>query len=101
MERYVEHAIETGLTEMGFSDHLYMYWLPPDARDPELGMAEWEHDFYIEDVERCRARYARDINIRLSTEADYIPDHERLLERNVGRYESHYVGESGHFLHNL
>ena len=54
MERYVEHAIEAGLTELGFSDHLFMYWLPPDRRDPELGMAEWEHDFYIEDVERCR-----------------------------------------------
>ena len=28
-------------------------------------MAEWEHDFYIEDVERCRRRYAADIRIRL------------------------------------
>ena len=56
MERYVEQAIAAGLTELGFSDHLFMYWLPPDRRDPELGMAEWEHDFYIEDVERCRRR---------------------------------------------
>src|SRR5438105_3898286 len=98
MERYVEHAIEAGLTELGFSDHLYMYWLPPDARDPELGMAEWEHDFYIEDVERCRARYARDITIRLSTEADYIPGHEVELERIVRRYDWDYVVGSVHFL---
>ena len=73
MERYVERAIEAGISELGFSDHLYLYWLPREQRDPELGMAEWEHDFYIEDVERCRARYKRDIAIRLATEADYHP----------------------------
>jgi histidinol-phosphatase (PHP family) len=98
MERYVEHAIEAGLTELGFSDHLYMYWLPPDRRDPELGMAEWEHDFYIEDVERCRGRYASDITIRLSTEADFIPGHERELEAILRRYDWDYVIGSVHFI---
>jgi histidinol-phosphatase (PHP family) len=98
MERYVERAIERGLAELGFSDHLYMYWLPPDRRDPELSMAEWEHDFYIEDVERCRAHYAGDITIRLSTEADFIPGYERELEGILRRYDWDYVIGSVHFL---
>jgi histidinol-phosphatase (PHP family) len=98
MERYVEHAIEAGLTELGFSDHLFMYWLPPDRRDPELGMAEWEHDFYIEDVERCRGRYAADITIRLSTEADFIPGREPELESILRRYDWDYVIGSVHFI---
>ncbi len=98
MERYVEHAIGSGLVELGFSDHLYMYWLPPDRRDPTLGMAEWEHDFYIEDVERCRALYRGDITIRLSTEADFIPGHERMLAQILGRYDWDYVIGSVHFL---
>jgi histidinol-phosphatase (PHP family) len=98
MERYVERAIEAGLQELGFSDHLWMYWLPPDARDPELSMAEWEHDYYIEDVERCRRRYADDIVIRLATEADYIPGHERELEQILRRYDWDYVIGSVHFL---
>jgi histidinol-phosphatase (PHP family) len=98
MERYVERAIEAGLVELGFSDHLYMYWLPPAQRDPQLGMAEWEHDFYIEDVERCRQTYARDITIRLSTEADFIPGHERALEAILRRYDWDYVIGSVHFL---
>jgi histidinol-phosphatase (PHP family) len=98
MERYVEHAIESGLAELGFSDHLFMYWLPADARDPELGMAEWEHAFYIEDVERCRSRYARDITIRLSIEADYIPGHERTLENILRRTDWDYVIGSVHFI---
>ena len=98
MERYVEHAIASGLTELGFSDHLFMYWLPSDRRDPELGMAEWEHDFYIEDVERCRSRYRDDVVIRLSTEADYIPGHEQRLEGILGRYDWDYVIGSVHFI---
>jgi histidinol-phosphatase (PHP family) len=98
MERYVERAIEAGLVELGFSDHLYMYWLPRDRRDPSLGMAEWEHDFYIEDVERCRRAYARDITIRLSTEADFIPGHERALEAILRHYDWDYVIGSVHFL---
>jgi histidinol-phosphatase (PHP family) len=98
MERYVEHAIEAGLTELGFSDHLFMYWLPPSARDPELGMAEWEHEYYIEDVERCRTRYAPDITIRLSIEADYIPGHEHALENILRRTDWDYVIGSVHFI---
>jgi histidinol-phosphatase (PHP family) len=98
MERYVEHAIEAGLTELGFSDHLFMYWRPSDRRDPTLGMAEWEHDFYIQDVERCRARYAADITIRLSTEADFIPGHEQRLESILRGYDWDYVIGSVHFI---
>jgi histidinol-phosphatase (PHP family) len=98
MERYVERAIQSGLSELGFSDHLFMYWLPTDRRDPELGMAEWEHDFYVEDVERCRGRYAADITIRLATEADFIPGHERELERVLRGYDWDYVIGSVHFM---
>lgn len=98
MERYVEQAIASGLTELGFSDHLFTYWLPPDRRDPELGMAEWEHDYYIEDVERCRTRYGSDITIRLSTEADFIIGHERELEAILGSYDWDYVMGSVHFI---
>jgi histidinol-phosphatase (PHP family) len=98
MERYVERAIEAGITELGFSDHLFMYWLPPERRDPELTMAEWEHDFYIQDVDRCRARYRGDVTIRLATEADYIPGHEQELERILRGYDWDYVIGSVHFI---
>src|SRR5690349_21167067 len=98
MERYVERAIEAGLSELGFSDHLFMYWLPADQRDPELGMAEWEHDFYIQDVERCRSRYRSDVTIRLATEADFIPGHERALEHILRGYDWDYVIGSVHFI---
>lgn len=98
MERYVEQAIASGLAELGFSDHLYLYWLPREARDPELAMADWELDFYVQDVERCRERYASDITIRLATEADFVPGHERALEAILRRYDWDYVVGSVHFV---
>lgn len=98
MEQYVERAIAAGIGEMGFSDHLYLYWLPREQRDPELGMADWELDAYVEDVERCRARYARDISIRLSTEADYVPGHVDALGSILSRYDWDYVVGSVHFV---
>lgn len=98
MEAYVERAIERGVQELGFSDHLYLYWLPAHERDPELGMAEWELEHYVEDVTRCRERYSADIVIRLSTEADFIPGQERALERILRQYDWDYVVGSVHFL---
>jgi histidinol-phosphatase (PHP family) len=98
MERYVEHAIETGIAELGFSDHLYLYWVPPGERNPELGMADWELDYYVADVERCRERYRDDVTIRLSIEADYIPGHEAALQRILARYDWDYVLGSVHFV---
>lgn len=98
MEQYVEHAIASGLDELGFSDHLYLYWVPTEERDPELGMADWELDFYVEDVERCRRRYATDIAIRLSTEADFVPGHEQQLQAILQRYDWDYVVGSVHFI---
>src|SRR5581483_11769715 len=41
MEAYVRAALRIGLGEMGFSDHLFHYWLPPDQRDAELGRRSW------------------------------------------------------------
>jgi histidinol-phosphatase (PHP family) len=98
MEQYVEHAIEAGLDELGFSDHLYLYWLPAEARDPELAMADWELDQYVADVERCRTRYGSDIRLRLATEADYVPGHERELTSILRRYDWDYVIGSVHFV---
>src|SRR5918912_270542 len=54
MEEYVAQARRAGLPEMGFSDHLYLYWQPLEVRDPELAMGEEELDAYVEDVLRLR-----------------------------------------------
>jgi histidinol-phosphatase (PHP family) len=97
MAAYVERAIGAGLPEMGFSDHIFLYWLPPDLRDPELAMAEDQFDGYVEEVARLRHRYP-EIEIRLSVEADFMPGHEPTLAGILDRYPWDYVLGSVHFL---
>lgn len=99
MEEYVAHARSQGLPEMGFSDHLYMYWLPIETRDPGLAMGEHELDAYVEDVLRLRHENP-DLTIRLAIEADYVPGHEAALQEILTRYRWDYVLGSVHFVDN-
>ncbi|MEW8979043.1 MAG: histidinol-phosphatase [Symbiobacterium sp.] len=97
MEAYVEAAIARGLGEIGFSDHVPMYWLPEERRDPGGAMAMAELEEYVTDVLRLRERYP-EIPIRLGLEADFIPGHEEALTRLLEAYPWDYVIGSVHFL---
>ncbi len=97
MEEYVEHAISLGLSEIGFSDHVYSYYLPREERDPTIAMAEEELPQYVESVLRLRQRYPQ-IPIRLGLEADYVPGHEESLRRILDPYPWDYVYGSVHVI---
>ena len=97
MAAYVERAIRAGLPEMGFSDHIFLYWLAADQRDPELAMSEDQFDSYVEDVLRLRREYPQ-IEIRLAVEADFIVDQETTLAGILDRYPWDYVLGSVHFI---
>jgi histidinol-phosphatase (PHP family) len=97
MAAYVERAIRAGLPEMGFSDHIFLYWMPPEQRDPEYAMPENQFDAYVEDVLRLRHEYP-EITIRLAVEADFIVDRESTLKGILDRYPWDYVLGSVHFL---
>jgi len=97
MAAYVQRAIDVGLPEMGFSDHIFMYWLPPDQRDSELAMPADLFDDYVEEVLRLRRQFP-EIEIRLAVEADFILDHEATLTGILDRYPWDYVLGSVHFI---
>ena len=70
-EECVVKAIETGLSEIGFSDHSYIsipssivYWKG----------AEFE-PLYKAEIARLKAKYAGEINILCGIEQDYYSDH--------------------------
>jgi len=94
---YALYAREAGLTEIGFADHIYMYWLPPEKRDPALAMSEDELPAYVEEVLAAREEFP-DLTIRLGIEADYIPGHEDELRRILASYPFDYVIGSVHYL---
>jgi histidinol-phosphatase (PHP family) len=93
MHEYVESAIQRGLTEIGFADHLPLVaqW------DPQLTMAEKDLPEYVESVLKLRERYPQ-IAIRLGIEADYLEGREDDTRALLDRYEWDYVLGSVHMI---
>lgn len=97
MAAYVEAAIAAGLGEIGFSDHIPVYWLPEAERDPGIAMRMEELEAYVTDVICLRERYP-EIPIRLGIEADFIPGREAELSALLARFPWDYVIGSVHFI---
>lgn len=97
MEEYVKQALTLGLKEIGFADHIPMYWLDKKDRDPTLAMPEEELENYVRAVHMLQAEYPG-INIRLGIEVDYIPGHEEKARRILERYPFDYVLGSVHYV---
>lgn len=97
MEEYVQAALHKGFTEIGFSDHLPMYFRPLEERDPTITMKEEELPLYIERVKGLRRDYPQ-ISIKLGIEADYVPGKEQILKEFLDQYSFDYVLGSIHFL---
>ncbi|MDQ3327636.1 MAG: histidinol-phosphatase HisJ family protein [Chloroflexota bacterium] len=96
-EEYVLAAIQGGLMEIGFAEHIPMYWLPTAERDPEIAMPEERFAGYVRTVLDLRDAYP-EITIRLSVEADYVPGHEQKLESILAPYPWDYVYGSVHYV---
>jgi len=76
MHECVEKAIETGIKEIGFADHIPMYWLDEKDRDLSIAMTFEELPGYVEEVKKLQGSYKGRISIKLGIEADYIPEYE-------------------------
>jgi histidinol-phosphatase (PHP family) len=96
-EEYVLAALGAGLAEIGFAEHVPMYWLPPAQRDPGVAMAEDQLEGYVRTVLDLRASYP-EIGVRLGLEADYIPGYEDRLHDLLAPYPWDYVYGSVHFI---
>jgi histidinol-phosphatase (PHP family) len=82
---FVEKAIERGLGEIAFTDHIPLYFLPPEKRDPRLAMREDQLDEYVAEVLALAREYEGRIAIRLGLEADYAEGFEEELGRWLRR----------------
>ncbi len=95
---FVRRAIERGLSEIGFTDHIPLYFMPENARDPRLAMREDQLDDYIREVEDLRREFRGTIEVRLGLEADYAEDREEELERWLARADWDLVLGSVHWV---
>lgn len=97
MPQYLAEAWKKGLKEIGISDHVPMYWLSPDLRDPGLAMSEGEFPGYIDEV-RLMAAGCPDVKVLLGVEADYIPGFEAEAARILSGRPFDYIIGSVHFI---
>lgn len=93
IHQYVESAIDKGLTEIGFAEHIPI----PELADPTGRMAIDDWDTYINDVLTARKNYP-EITVRLGVEADYLPRHMHFIAGFLADYPFDYVIGSVHFV---
>lgn len=92
MEAYVERAVELGLTEMGFADHM------PVMPEPHLCMRYDQLPGYVDSVLALRDRYRDRITIKLGCEMDIVPDRMDEIRDIIAAWPFDYVIGSVHYL---
>ncbi|UCH95907.1 MAG: histidinol-phosphatase HisJ [Candidatus Aminicenantes bacterium] len=93
MEEYVETAIENGVTEICFADHIPL----PNGFDAAHRMSLEDMEPYIEKISLLKRRY-REISILMGIEADYIEGFEEYLEAFLDSYPFDLVIMAVHFI---
>jgi len=96
MEEYLAAAVRQGLKEVGFADHLPLYFLPPAERDPGLAMAEADLPRYVEAVRELQKNSP--VPVKLGIEADYAPGRENDLAALLASFPFDYILGSVHFI---
>lgn len=70
---YIEKAIKSGITELGFSDHAPMLF-PVDDYYSSYRMFPQDVPDYVNSITLLKEEYKNKINIRLGYEIEYLPD---------------------------
>ncbi len=90
---YAAHALRTGLTEIGFSDHSPM---PQDDFD-DWRMPLNQLDRYVEGVREAQRAFPN-LTIKLALEVDYLPGHEPWIKDLAKRHPWDYLIGSVHYI---
>ena len=90
---YAKHALELGITEIGFSDH------SPMRRDDfdNWRMRFDQLDEYVAEVRAAREKYPQ-LTIRLALEVDFLPGHEDWIRELAARHPWDYFIGSVHYV---
>ncbi len=92
-EEYARHALEIGLTEIGFSDHSPMRQDDFDVWRMNLSQL----DEYVAKVRAAQKKFPQ-LTIRLALEVDYLPGHEDWIRELAGMHPWDYFIGSVHYV---
>ena len=93
MSAYIERAIEIGLQEVCFTDHIPL----PNDFDFAHRMNPQQMDIYFKWLEQARAKYP-ELTILTGIEADYFQGLEKYIDKFLKRYDFDLVIMAVHFV---
>ncbi|MBF0484929.1 MAG: histidinol-phosphatase HisJ [Candidatus Omnitrophica bacterium] len=93
-QAYAKRAIQTGLVEIGFSDHAPLL----SHKDPTITMDYSQLPIYHDMVESVRAEFSGELTVRVGIEADYMAGYEDRTKAMLAQYPYDYVIGSVHFI---
>ncbi len=94
MEAYVKRAVDIGLQEMCFLDHLT---ISENGRDHSMSVRET--GLYFQAIQRLKYQYRDQIKIRAGLEVDFNPATTEQVKEVVGSFSFDIIGSSVHFVH--
>lgn len=94
---YLVSAAAAGMTEVGFADHIYMYWLPVERRDPSLAMREEELPLYFRQIKEIKFS-CPGLSVKCGLEVDFVPGSEKELAGVLTSYPFDYIIGSVHYI---
>lgn len=96
MEAYVQKAVDVGLKEICFLDHLTL-----SEAGRALSMTPEEVPLYFQAVCDLKQRYQSVISVKAGLEIDFNPEYMDLIQDIVGRYSFDVIGSSVHFVNDF
>jgi histidinol-phosphatase (PHP family) len=93
-EDYIDRAKDTGLSEIGFSDHLT---LTDEQQDWSIRLSMLGE--YIDRINELKATVTG-IKVRLGLEVDYFPDREEEIYKTISNLPLDYIIGSVHYMGN-
>ena len=92
MEQYIQRAVDLGLKEICFLDHLTVR-----AADKGLSMTLNEIPYYFQAVQVLKQKYRQVLNIKVGLEIDFNPDYTALFQEVAGNYAFDVIAAGLHF----
>ncbi len=96
MERYVQNAVDLGLREICFLDHLTIR-----KTEPGLSMTPEEIPYYYYAVQMLKHNFKSKISVKAGLEIDFNPKHTDVYQDIVDTYAFDVIAASLHFPNGL
>ena len=92
MESYIRRAINLGMSEICFLDHLTV-----QESEKGLSMAPGEIPYYFQAIQLLKQQYKDAISVKAGIEIDFNPAYTDLFEEIVGTFAFDVVASALHF----